>query len=395
MRGQADGCVELSVERHRRRRRRHRAMAGRARLPPVYRAGRPCACPARQPAAAAGTEGRVVEPGRSGFRACRAALSAISGAAADARCSISIPIFIARSSSAAANALERSGSIPASSRRCGWSRRRDAGRGSAWRARATRASRLGSGFASASATIWSICDECPVLEPALFALVGELRRLALDLLPPGGDGEATLTRTDSGIDLLLEALEPPGLGALRSPGAARRRTAILPASSGGRPAWKSRWSSAARCGCCCRGSPSRSRPAPFCRRAKPPSASSSTRSLPGSVRVAQRSIFLPGSAPSLALWLAGIGPVHAVEGDARAAAALARAAADVRGLTVERRDLARDPLPAEMLALYAAAVFDPPRAGAARQAAALAASRSTPWSPSPAIPRPSPATPPG
>jgi 23S rRNA (uracil1939-C5)-methyltransferase len=66
--------------------------------------------------------------------------------------------------------------------------------------------------------------------------------------------------------------------------------------------------------------------------------------------------------------------VHAVEGDARAATALASAAVDHPNITVERRDLAHDPLPPEALATYSAAVFDPPRAGAAKQAAALAAS---------------------
>ena len=77
---------------------------------------------------------------------------------------------------------------------------------------------------------------------------------------------------------------------------------------------------------------------------------------------------------TFALALARNGPVHAVEGDARTAAALDRAAADQSRLTVERRDLARNPLPTGALARYAAAVFDPPRAGAARQAEALAAS---------------------
>jgi 23S rRNA (uracil1939-C5)-methyltransferase len=72
--------------------------------------------------------------------------------------------------------------------------------------------------------------------------------------------------------------------------------------------------------------------------------------------------------------LARSGPVHAVEGDAHTAAALARAAADQPRVTVERRDLARNPVPASALARYAAAVFDPPRAGATPQAAALAAS---------------------
>jgi 23S rRNA (uracil1939-C5)-methyltransferase len=72
--------------------------------------------------------------------------------------------------------------------------------------------------------------------------------------------------------------------------------------------------------------------------------------------------------------LARGGLVHAVEGDVRTAAALARAAADEPKVTVERRDLARNPVAASGLARYAAAVFDPPRAGASRQAEALAAS---------------------
>jgi len=72
--------------------------------------------------------------------------------------------------------------------------------------------------------------------------------------------------------------------------------------------------------------------------------------------------------------LAAEGRVHAVEGDERAAAALARAAVGRPGVTTERRDLARNPLLPGALAGYAAAVFDPPRAGALRQAAALASS---------------------
>ena len=72
--------------------------------------------------------------------------------------------------------------------------------------------------------------------------------------------------------------------------------------------------------------------------------------------------------------LARDGPVHAIEGDKRTAAALADAAIGQPGVTVEARDLARNPLPRGSLGAYAAAVFDPPRAGAARQAEGLAAS---------------------
>ena len=71
---------------------------------------------------------------------------------------------------------------------------------------------------------------------------------------------------------------------------------------------------------------------------------------------------------AFAFALACDGPVHAVEGDVGTAAALAHAAADQPRLTVERRDLARNPLPLRGCGL------DPPRAGAARQAEALAAS---------------------
>lgn len=111
--------------------------------------------------------------------------------------------------------------------------------------------------------------ECLVLEPPLFAVVGELRQLVHKVLEPGGTAEAVLSCTDSGVDLLIEAIERPDVSALE---------------------------------------------------------------------------------------------------------ALARAAAGRQGISVERRDLARNPFPPERLSRYAAAVFDPPRAGALRQAEALAGS---------------------
>ncbi len=57
---------------------------------------------------------------------------------------------------------------------------------------------------------------CLVLEPPLLDLLGPLRRLACDLLAPGGSAEATLTRADSGVDLLLAMQERPGLAALET-----------------------------------------------------------------------------------------------------------------------------------------------------------------------------------
>ena len=214
--------------------------------------------------------------------------------------------------------------------------------------------------------------ECLVLEAPLFALVGELRRLVPDLLPPGGAAEATLSRTDSGVDLLLEASESPALAALEALarlGSERDLARIV---------WRSREEERLVV---------ERRPVrvllsgvavPF-----PPGAFLQASETAEGILVEEVLAGVGPRRPALDLFaglgtfafaLAGGGPVHAVEGEERTMAALARAAASTHGVTVERRDLAHDPLPPEALARYAAAVFDPPRAGAARQAAALAAS---------------------
>ncbi len=216
--------------------------------------------------------------------------------------------------------------------------------------------------------------ECLVLEPALVAFVGELRPLVPDLLPPGGTAEATVTRTDSGVDVLLEAAEPPGLGALEALACLGEKCDLA------RIVWRSR-----------------SVEIPVIERRPvrvmlsgiavpfPPGAFLQASATVEGILVEEVVAGIGPDRPVLDLFaglgvfafaLAGKGPVHAVEGDQRTAAALARAAAETQGVTprvtVERRDLARNPLPLETLANYAAAVFDPPRAGAARQAAALA-----------------------
>jgi 23S rRNA (uracil1939-C5)-methyltransferase len=90
-----------------------------------------------------------------------------------------------------------------------------------------------------------------------------------------------------------------------------------------------------------------------------------------------------GNAPSVVDLFAGCGTltfplartakVHAVEGEGAALSALKSAAEAARlPITTEARDLARRPLLPDELKRFAAAVFDPPRAGAPEQAAQLA-----------------------
>ena len=214
---------------------------------------------------------------------------------------------------------------------------------------------------------------CAVLDPALFALVAPLRRILPDLLAPGSAAEAGLTRCDSGVDLLVESAAAPGLRALEALAALGEEADL------GRIVWLG---------------PDGDRPIVERRPARivmsgvpvelPPGAFLQASAEAEQLLVGEAVAAIEPNAPALDLF-AGLGAftfalaqqprrVHAVEGDAAAACALVRAARPRPQVSVERRDLARDPLPAPALSLWGAAVFDPPRAGARAQAEELARS---------------------
>jgi 23S rRNA (uracil1939-C5)-methyltransferase len=214
--------------------------------------------------------------------------------------------------------------------------------------------------------------ECPVLEPALFALIGRLPQVARELIPPGGSAEATLTRTDSGIDLLMEAAERPELSACEVLARFAEECDLA------RIVWRSGPDELVvverrPVRVLLSGVAVPFPPGAFLQ-ASPSAEMILVEEVLSAVGAARPAVDLFAGLGAFAFALAREGLVHAVEGDVGTAAALARAAADQPRATVERRDLARNPLPADALCRYAAAVFDPPRAGAARQAEALAAS---------------------
>jgi 23S rRNA (uracil1939-C5)-methyltransferase len=215
--------------------------------------------------------------------------------------------------------------------------------------------------------------ECPVLEPALVTIVDGLRQAAREFLAAGGTAEVALTHTDSGIDVQIETAERPG------PGACEALAHFAEESDLARVVWNTAGNEIVVV---------ERRPVrvvfsgiavPF-----PPGAFLQA-SRSAETILADEAVSGVGSLrPALDLFaglgaftfaLARSGPVHAVEGAARSTATLTDAAARMPGVTIERRDLARNPVSAAELDTYAAAVFDPPRAGAARQTKALAASR--------------------
>ena len=216
-------------------------------------------------------------------------------------------------------------------------------------------------------------EDCPVLLPRLAALIGPLRALLLDVLPDGGGCDVIATDLEGGIDLVL--VGPRGLDR-----AARER---LVAFDGGAVARLS-WQADDRCS-----------PEPIAHRrpvavrfaghpVTPPPGAFLQASAEGEAALVAAVLDAVGEARRVADLFAGLGTfavplaqraaVHAVEGDAAALAALAKEVGGLR-LTTERRDLFENPLSAKELARFDAVVFDPPRAGAAAQAQALAASK--------------------
>ncbi len=236
-----------------------------------------------------------------------------------------------------------------------------------------RGKRVWFGFNERQSHRLSDLEECPVLTPRLLALVEPLRTLLTDLLPDGGDCDIVTTDLEGGIDLLL--VGPRSLDL-----AARERLVAFEPEAVARIAWQA---------------DDRGTPEPVANRRPaairfadvpilPPPGAFLQASAEGEAALVDAVRRAVGEASRLADLFAGLGTfsiplsqqaaVHAVEGDAAAVAVLGKAVQG-RRLTVERRDLFERPLTAKELGRFDAVVFDPPRAGAAAQAAALAASK--------------------
>lgn len=217
-------------------------------------------------------------------------------------------------------------------------------------------------------------ERCLMLEAPIEAVLAPLRTLLTETVPGGEDGDVTITLTETGLDVLIEAEARLDLFDRE------RLGAFAEAHDLARLSWK--------------------RPGQFI---EPVARRRAPLVRFGGVAVEPHpgGFLQPTKGGELAIVdavLAGIGPatqvidlysgcgsftfplatggrnVHAVEGEEAPIRAL-EAAAHAVGLntTSEVRDLARRPLMAHEMKKAQAIVFDPPRAGAAAQAEQLAA----------------------
>jgi len=225
-------------------------------------------------------------------------------------------------------------------------------------------------------------ETCLLVTPGLLALLPPVRTALDVLLADGGKAEITASETDGGLDVLIRSDAAPGLAA-RQALAELARTADLARLS---------WGPAGAPGEMADSEPIAIRRPPVLYfgavAVEPPPGGFLQPTAAGEALLVEAVLAgLPAAVRRVADLYAGCGTftfplagrcrVHAVEGDGAALAALWTAArrADLAGrVSVEERDLAREPLSAAELNAFDGVVFDPPRTGARSQAAALAES---------------------
>ena len=227
-----------------------------------------------------------------------------------------------------------------------------------------------------SHTILAI-EDCPLLRPAILAALPSLRTLMALLLSRRGIAEVHATETANGLDIaitggatVIDTNRRAALGNWIAQSPKVARLTVDGEQVGARNAVEMGFS----------GYTVPLPPASFLQ-AVPEAESHMVRLIQVAIAAAtkpkDRVADLFAGLGAFSLPLATRNEVLAVEWDKDAVAALTKAARQpgLRKIDVLRRDLFREPLSLRELEPFAAAVFDPPRAGAQAQAAVLAASK--------------------
>ena len=214
-------------------------------------------------------------------------------------------------------------------------------------------------------------EECPILSPPLQARLNSLRALIGSLVIERKPARLAALMSESGIDLNLEGVRPPSPRAVPALAELARHHGVARLSIGGEPVL-----SLAEPFINVAGVPLAPPPGAFVQ------ASAEAEAIMAELVVAHLAtsrnvadLFSGFGAFTLAL--ARRASVRAVDSSQAALDALQAASRRAKGLkrvVTERRDLFAFPLSPAELKGFEGVVFDPPRAGARAQAAALAAS---------------------
>jgi 23S rRNA (uracil1939-C5)-methyltransferase len=216
--------------------------------------------------------------------------------------------------------------------------------------------------------------ECPVLHPQLFALVGPLRALLAPHLAERSAIGVTLTLTDAGPDLLLANLQANTLPVIEGLSAFAMEHGLARLSLEGPMGVETLV--AARDPAVTMGGVSVTLPPAAFLQATTDGEAALVSAVTAVVGDASTIADLFAGSGTFALPLSRKARVTAADGAGPAIRALAEAARRAgRPVETLHRDLFRKPLSADELAQFAAAVIDPPRAGAIAQTEQLALSR--------------------
>jgi 23S rRNA (uracil1939-C5)-methyltransferase len=208
--------------------------------------------------------------------------------------------------------------------------------------------------------------ECHILRPELFALVAPMRSLLAGLLQPNRPAEVQLTLIEGGVDVLLKGVETEGLARIEelTSFASGHRLPRLSVDQGLGPETMFEPQPAT---VTLSGTAVEFPVAGFLQ-----ATADGEMALVACVREAVNgSQQVADLFAGLGTFALATGAALAAEASRDAASALKRAAPS---MTVEHRDLYRRPLGPDELKRFDAVILDPPRAGAAEQVRALAAS---------------------
>ncbi len=212
---------------------------------------------------------------------------------------------------------------------------------------------------------------CPILSPGMAEALPAARRVAAILSQSGKPLDLVVTATDTGLDLDLRGLGPANEEQRRALVGAAAVLGLARLANHGEVLVEAR-APTLRMGRAALAIP----PGAFLQATAAGEEALATLVLKG-VGGAKRIADLFCGVGTFALRLGEIAAVTAIDSERAAIAALVRAAAGASGLRqpkTEVRDLFKRPLAAAELTGFDAVVFDPPRAGAAAQAAELAKS---------------------